>query len=145
METVNHAFILIAEDNEDDRLLLDYAFRSERMQNRYAIVPNGLEVIKWLERCNSGTSETTPRPDILVLDLHMPLRDGLEVLEWVRQEPAYYRLPVVILSGLTSPRVVERALELGANNYLFKPGDYSELVRFIHDFDLMNSLHASAV
>jgi CheY-like chemotaxis protein len=82
-------------------------------------------------------------PELLVLDLQMPHKSGLEVLTWVREQPRFAGLPVVIFSGMQSPQLVERALALGANSYLFKPGDYSELVRFIADNNLMRELQGA--
>jgi len=137
-------FILIAEDNADDRLLLKYAFRSAGVRNSYQIVTNGAEAIAWLAKAMTVPEDPAcPRPGLLVLDIQMPVKTGFEVLEWVRQQPTYQALPVVVMSGLHSPQAVERALALGAHSYLFKPGDYSELTRFISDFSLVQSIQAS--
>ena len=136
-------FILIAEDNPDDRLLLQYAFRSGGIRNPYHIVANGAEAIDWMAGAAADPDRAAQRkPSLLVLDIQMPVKTGFEVLEWVRQQPVYQSLPVVVMSGLHSPQAVERALALGAHSYLFKPGDYSELTRFICDFDLVRSLHS---
>ena len=135
------AFVLIAEDNPDDRLLLEYAFRSARLPNRYHIVNNGAEAITWLEQAEQGDKVLFPRPELIVLDIQMPYKTGLEVLEWIRKSLVYREVPVVIMSGFHSPDTIERALALGARSYLFKPGDYSELCRFIADFNLLQSLH----
>src|SRR5687767_8603504 len=116
-------FILIAEDNADDRLLLQYAFRSAGVRNPYHIVTNGAEAITWLTNALTVPDDPAfPRPGLLVLDIQMPVKTGFEVLEWVRQQFAYQALPVVVMSGLRSPQSVERALALGAHSYLFKPG-----------------------
>ena len=137
----NAPFVLIAEDNPDDRLLLQYAFRSARLSNPYHIVNNGAEAITWLTSAMEDPSNPTfPMPGLLVLDIQMPYKTGLEVLEWVRSQTAYQAMPVVIMSGLRSPEMIERALSLGARSYLFKPGDYSELTRFVHDFNLMQTV-----
>jgi CheY-like chemotaxis protein len=137
----NAPFILIAEDNADDRLLLQYAFRSARLPNRYHIVSNGAEAITWLAAAiEQPPNPTYPTPGLLVLDIQMPYKTGLEVLEWVRTQPTYHSMPVVIMSGLRTPEMIERALSLGARSYLFKPGDYSELTQFIQDFNLMQTV-----
>jgi CheY-like chemotaxis protein len=136
-------FILIAEDNADDRLLLQYAFRSAGIRNPYQIVTNGAEAITWLTNAIAVPENPEyPRPGLVVLDIQMPVKTGFDVLEWIRQQPAYQSLSVVVMSGLHSPQAVERALALGAHSYLFKPGDYSELMRFISDFSLLQSIHA---
>ena len=135
-------FVLIAEDNPDDRLLLEYAFRSVRLPNKYHIVNNGAEAITWLEQAEHESNLLFPRPELIVLDIQMPYKTGIEVLEWIRRQPAYREVPVVIMSGFHSPETIERALALGARSYLFKPGDYSELCRFIADFNVLQTLHA---
>lgn len=134
-------FILIAEDNPDDRLLLRYAFRTAGIRNSYRIVTNGEEAITWLANAAVVPEDPAcPRPGLVVLDIQMPVKTGFDVLEWIRQQPAYQALPVVVMSGLHSPKAVERALALGAHSYLFKPGDYSELTRFVSDFSLLHSI-----
>ena len=137
-------FILIAEDNADDRLLLQYAFRAANIRNPYHIVTNGAEAITWLTNAMTVPEDPTyPRPGLVVLDIQMPVKTGFDVLEWIRKQPTYQALSVVVMSGLHSPQAVERALALGAHSYLFKPGDYSELTRFIADFSLLQSIQAS--
>ncbi|HWN96611.1 MAG TPA: response regulator, partial [Methylomirabilota bacterium] len=120
-----------------------YAFRSARLPNKYHIVNNGAEAITWLSHAlPASANPLCPAADLVVLDIQMPYKTGLEVLEWIRSRPAYRELPVLVMSGLRSPETVERALALGAHSYLFKPGDYSELCRFISDFNLLQTLHA---
>jgi CheY-like chemotaxis protein len=135
--------VLIAEDNPDDRLLLQYAFRSSRLPNKYHIANNGAEAIAWLQLAEHGHNRLFPRPDLIVLDIQMPYKTGLEVLEWIRNEPSYRETPVVMMSGFGSPEIMEQALALGARSYLFKPGDYSELCDFIADFNMLESMHVS--
>ena len=137
-------FILIAEDNADDRLLLQYAFRAAGIRNPYRIVTNGGEAITWLTNALTVPEDPAyPRPGLVVLDIQMPVKTGFDVLEWIRQQPGYQALSVVVMSGFHSPQAVDRALALGAHSYLFKPGDYSELTRFISDFNLLQSIHTS--
>ena len=144
VQNENAPFVLIAEDNPDDRLLLQYAFRSASLPNRYHIVSNGAEAITWLTSAmEQPTNLTFPMPGLLVLDIQMPYKTGLEVLEWVRQQPTYHAMPVIIMSGLRSPEMIDRAMALGARSYLFKPGDYSELTQFIYDFNLMQAVISS--
>lgn len=135
----------MAEDNSDDQLLLRYAFRNARLPNKFHMVNNGAEAITWLQSSlDQPNNLLFPMPGLVVLDIHMPYKNGLEVLEWIRSQPAFAELPVVIMSGVRLPEMVDRALQLGARNYLFKPGDYSELTGFIYDFNLLHSLHHCA-
>jgi CheY-like chemotaxis protein len=136
-------FILVAEDNSDDRLLMQYAFRSARLPNKYHIVNNGAEAITWLSQsAEEPNNPICPAPGLVILDIQMPYKTGLEVLQWIREQPQLQEVPVVIMSGMNSPETVQRALALGAHNYLFKPGDYSELMRFIYGFNMVQTVHA---
>jgi CheY-like chemotaxis protein len=142
-EPSSPGLVLVAEDNADDRLLLEYAFRTNRLPNPHLILEDGQQVIAYLSRSGEFANTDLPMPELLVLDLQMPHKSGLEVLTWVREQPRFAGLSVVIFSGMQSPQMVERALALGANSYLFKPGDYSELVRFIADNNLMRELQGA--
>jgi len=134
-------FILIAEDNADDQLLPQYAFKTAHLPNKFHIVNNGAEAITWLTSAREQPNNLLfPAPGLVILDIQMPYKNGLQVLEWIREQPAYAELPVVVMSGNHLPETMERALRLGAQSYLFKPGDYSELASFIYDFNLMRAV-----
>lgn len=136
-------FVLIAEDNADDQLLLQYAFRAARLPNKFHVVSNGAEAITWLTSALEQPGNLLfPTPGLVVLDIQMPFKNGLQVLEWLRNQAAYRALPVVVLSDLRLPETMERALNLGAQSYLFKPGDFSKLTEFIRRFNLRYVLNA---
>ena len=137
-ETSQAPFVLIAEDSVEDWMLLEYAFRRSELLNPYAIVTNGEDVITWLSFY--GRDPRYPLPDLLVLDVHMPQKSGLEVLEWIRTQPCYDNLPVIVMSGIGSKEMINRALAIGAHSYFFKAGDYSELMHFIADFSTLHTL-----
>jgi CheY-like chemotaxis protein len=109
------------------------------LPNPRQIVNNGAEAITWLTQAMEQSSPVFPRPDLVVLDIQMPYKDGFEVLQWIREQPVFNELPVVIMSGLASPASVDRAKALGAHSYFFKPGDYSELTRFIYNFNFTHA------
>jgi CheY-like chemotaxis protein len=134
---VNAPYILIAEDNPDDRLLLKYAFRSAHLPNAFEFANDGSQAVARLQELAVSTDPARPKIDLLVLDIQMPNKNGLEVLEWVRSQPEYKMLSVVVMSGLRSPAAIERALALGAHSYLFKPGDFGELTKFIGCFNML--------
>src|SRR6059058_5231222 len=140
-ENASAPFILIAEDSADDQLLLQYAFRAARLPNKFHVVNNGAEAITWLTSARAQPNNLLfPAPGLVILDIQMPYKNGLQVLEWIREQPAYAELPVVVMSGNQFPGTVERALKLGAQSYLFKPGDYSELTRFIYEFNILRAV-----
>ncbi len=129
-----HTTILLAEDYDDDIALLQRAF--ERAQVRdVQVVRNGDEAIEYLKGVGRYANRGAhPFPDLLLLDIKMPRRSGLEVLEWVRQQRSLKRLPVIVLTSSQNMKDVNEAHELGANSYLVKPTDFRELVGLIKAF-----------
>lgn len=132
-EIMRPPVILVAEDNEDDRILLSRAFRTERLPNTVIMVQDGAEAIAKLEEMTGP--ESGCGVDLLVLDIHMPNKGGLEVLEWLQQRSECRSLTVVVMSATRFPEIVDRALALGAHSYFFKPGEYGELIEFVKLFN----------
>jgi CheY-like chemotaxis protein len=123
--------ILVAEDNEDDVFLLREAFKKAGVTSHLEAVTDGVEAVAYLSG-EGGYSDraTYPLPDVLLLDLNMPRKDGLEVLEWVRSDPQCSRLMVHVLTASSRASDVERAYALHANSYTVKPNRISDLVGF---------------
>src|SRR5207253_9751320 len=94
-----------------------------------AVVSNGQEAINYLEGVSVYADRAAyPFPDIVLLDLKMPLLNGFEVLRWVRQQPRLKRLPVIVLTGSVQDNDARRAYEMGANSYVIKPTDFNQLL-----------------
>jgi len=128
----NRHTILLVEDNDDDVFLMQCLFRKSGIPNPLQIVNDGEEAIAYLKGEGAyGDRQKFPRPVIVLLDLNMPRRNGLEVLEWVRQQPGLKQLTVHILSASNRSVDVRRAYELGANAYIVKPGRVQALVEMI--------------
>lgn len=127
--TLRNRVILLAEDNADDLMLICRAFdRSNRFQVRS--VRNGDEFIAYLEGTGPYANRAThPLPQLAMLDLHLPGRNGIEILQWLRHRPGLRRLPVIVVSGYTDPNEVIRAAEAGANSFITKPVNFGELVQ----------------
>ena len=114
--------ILQVEDEETDVFLLRRVFEKAEMPCPLQVVSDGQMAIDYL----SGTGdyadrEKYPLPCLVLLDLNLPLRKGLEVLEWIRRQPVLKKLVVVVFSSSAHPLDVDRACELGANSYIAKP------------------------
>lgn len=113
--------ILVAEDDDNDRLLLSLAFKAAGVNAEVQFVEDGVQAIEYLKgRGRFGEREKFPFPDLLLLDAHMPRVDGFEVLEWLRNQHGVGRLPVIMLSSSNLQRDVDRAHALGVNGYTVK-------------------------
>jgi CheY-like chemotaxis protein len=123
--------ILLAEDNPDDVFLLGQAFKRAGASFPVATLGDGWEVIEYFSRTGAFAGQPEVDVDVLLLDLNMPRRSGLEVLEWLRQQPRWRTLIVHVLSASSREEDVARAYELGANSYLVKPSRLDELVTLI--------------
>jgi CheY-like chemotaxis protein len=134
----DQSVILLAEDREDDILLVRRSFAKAFISNPLQIVRDGIEAIAYLEGDGKYASrEEYPLPDLMLLDLKMPRKDGFEVLKWLRRHPTLMNLPVVVLTSSEDIRDVNTAYQLGANSFLVKPMDFEnfvEMSRFINGF-----------
>lgn len=126
------ATILLAEDNDNDALLMRHAFKKAGFTNPLARVHDGEEAINYL--AGQGVyadRHAHPFPALLLLDLKMPRRDGFEVLEWIKAQPSLKPLPVTVLTSSTQPLDIERAHKIGATSYLQKPNEFYDLVALL--------------
>jgi CheY-like chemotaxis protein len=124
--------VLNAEDSEDDVLLIKRACR--RIQPAFDIqfVEDGQAAIEYLSGAGKyGDRLVFPLPQLLLLDLKMPRKGGLEVLQWLKTQPQFVQLPKVIFTSSTNGDDIRSALAQGADCYLQKPGSYHELLTFV--------------
>lgn len=127
------AFILVAEDDENDVFLIKRAFHQAQFENPLQVVSNGEEAIAYLHGDPPFESrEKHPMPALVLLDLKMPRKNGFEVLAWIRQRPEFNALPVVVLTSSQESADINRAYALGANSYLVKPASFLSLVDMIN-------------
>jgi len=132
----NRRTILLVEDDPNDVLLVQRAFRNARIANPIHAVPHGDAAVAYL----SGTGEYAdrerhPLPVVILLDLKLPRRSGHEVLQWLRQQPVLKRLPVVVLTSSKETEDINRAYDLGANSYLVKPVAFDDLQQMAQTLD----------
>jgi len=127
--------ILLAEDNPGDVRLTEKALDHGNILNNLHVVNDGAEAITFLRQ--EGEYADEPRPDLVLLDLNMPRKDGREVLEDMKADSDLRRLPVVVLTSSEAEEDVVRSYELNANAYLTKPVDFDgfvDIVKRIEDF-----------
>jgi CheY-like chemotaxis protein len=120
--------ILIVEDNPTDAMLIRRAFAKLNIANPVQVVADGDRAVDYLSGRDGYADRTQfPLPALILLDLKLPRRSGLEVLEWLRSQDGLRRLPVVMLTSSRQSQDVNRAYDLGANSYLVKPVEFDSL------------------
>jgi CheY-like chemotaxis protein len=124
--------ILLIEDSPDDQVLIRRAFRKANLLNPLHVAEDGDVAVAYLGG-EAGYADRTahPLPAIVLLDLKLPRRSGLEVLAWIRAQPVIGSTPVVVLTSSRESADVKRAYELGANSYLVKPVEFDGLLEMV--------------
>ncbi len=130
--------VLLVEDSPSDAELTIEALREGKVRNHLSVVEDGVEALRVLRR--EGEYANAPRPDLIMLDLNLPRKDGREVLAELKADPDLKSIPVVVLTTSRAEQDVLRAYNLHANCYITKPVDFEqflEVVRSIESFWLM--------
>jgi CheY-like chemotaxis protein len=135
MSEPNPIEILLVEDNAGDARLAREALRDAKVRNHLSWVSDGAEALAFLRR--EGKYSQAPRPDLILLDLNLPRKDGREVLTEIKADERLRRIPVVVLTTSRAEEDILRAYQLSANCYISKPVDldqFMKVVRNIEDF-----------
>src|SRR5688572_20296693 len=125
--------ILMVEDSSADVRLTREAFKEAKILNRLSVVKDGVEGMAFLRR--QGLYADAPRPDLVLLDLNLPRKDGREVLAEVKADPDLRRIPVVVLTTSSAEEDVLRSYDLHANAYITKPVDFARFVDVVRQVD----------
>jgi CheY-like chemotaxis protein len=121
--------ILLAEDSPDDVFLIRSAFKKNGFRDSIHVVSNGEEVLRYLKGEGAyADRKQYPVPHLLLLDLNMPRLNGFEVLSWIRARQEWMCLPVIVLTTSFYGPEIKRAYDSGANSFITKPPDFSDLV-----------------
>jgi chemotaxis family two-component system response regulator Rcp1 len=127
--------ILLVEDNEGDARLTKEAFKENKINYRLSVARDGEDALKFLKQ--EAQYANSPRPDLILLDLNLPKKNGREVLEEIKKDVNLRRIPVVILTVSQSEEDIMNSYDLYANCYISKPVDlnqFMEIVRFVKNF-----------
>ena len=120
--------ILLVEDNPDDVLFMKRACRQVEINQSLHIIEHGQAAIEFLSHTGQFANRTkSPTPRLVLLDLKLPYKSGLEVLQWIREQEFLRTVPVIVFTTSAENSDVERAYRLGANAYLVKPANMNEL------------------
>lgn len=129
--------VLLAEDNSTDALMVQRAFKKAKLTTPVQVVEDGDKAVAYLGGHGPyADREKHPLPVLLLLDLKLPRRSGMEVLQWLRQQPVLKRLPVIVLTSSQDSTDVNRAYDLGANSYLVKPAGFNPLLEMMKTLGL---------
>jgi len=132
MPTVNeNCPILMAEDDQDDLLLVKKAIEKNKIPNPLVAVADGEQMLDYLYRRGRYSRVAAVRPCLILLDLNMPRMDGREALRVLKGDERLKRIPVVILTTSLSPEDLEASYAVGANSYIRKPSSFNELAATI--------------
>ena len=125
--------ILLVEDNPGDVRLTKEALREGKVYSNLHTVKDGVEAMEYLRR--EGKYKDVPRPDIILLDLNLPRKDGREVLEEIKSDDEFKRIPVVVLTTSKAEEDVLRTYNLHANCYVTKPVDLEKFMVVVKTID----------
>ena len=123
------AHILLIEDNEGDILLTLEAFEESKLQTLVSVVRNGQEALDFLKQ--KGDYALSKRPDLILLDINMPIMSGHEVLEVIKKEDNLKKIPVIMLTTSSSEKDIEKAYSNFCNSYIKKPLEMEEFLKAI--------------
>jgi CheY-like chemotaxis protein len=132
-EAVRPIEVLLVEDDAGDVLMTREALEEGKVLNRLNVVGDGVEALDYLRGKKPYTDAT--RPDLILLDLNLPKRDGRAVLEEVKSDPDLRRIPIVVLTTSEAEEDVLRSYDLHANAYVTKPVDFERFVEVIRQID----------
>ena len=127
--------ILLVEDNPGDVRLVEEAFIESKIVNNIYSVMDGVEAIAFLR--SEGSYSNMPRPDIILLDLNLPKKDGFEVLAEIKSDQRLKRIPVLVMSTSKADKDILKTYDLHVSGYIIKPVDldqFTNIVRAIEDF-----------
>jgi len=130
LEVIN---VLLVEDDPGDVLLIREAFEDNKVHNRLHVVPDGVEALTFLRQ--EGEHADAPRPDLVLLDLNLPRKDGREVLAEVKGDESLQHIPVVVLTTSKAEEDVLRSYKLHANAYVTKPVDFDRFIEVVRQID----------
>jgi CheY-like chemotaxis protein len=127
--------ILMADDDADDRLLTQEALAEGVLAHDLRFVKDGEELLAYLrQQGNYNSPSLAPRPELILLDLNMPRKDGREALTEIKMDPKLRQIPIVVFTTSRAQQDIYQSYDLGANSFITKPASFADLV------DLLRSL-----
>ena len=135
MGKVLKPFILVAEDDSDDKFLLQTIFEEKSFDVPLEFVSNGVELLDYLDNIKKDELNLT-YPVFILLDLNMPKMDGRQALKYLKESISFKKIPIVVFSTTKSDTEIRRCYELGANTYVVKPSNFDTLCNTIENISI---------
>jgi CheY-like chemotaxis protein len=132
-ERISPIEVLLVEDDPGDVLMTREAFEEHKVNNRLTVVSDGAEALAYLR--HEGEYTEAVRPDLILLDLNLPRRDGREVLAEIKNDEDLRRIPVVVLTTSAADEDILRSYSLHANAYVTKPVDFEQFIAVVRQID----------
>lgn len=132
-QLLNAIDVLLVDDDPGDTLMIREAFAHNKVRNELAAVADGVQAMQYLRR--EGEYRDAPRPDLILLDLNLPRKDGREVLAEIKSDPELATIPVVVLTTSHAEEDVLRSYQLHANAYVTKPVDFERFIEVVRQID----------
>lgn len=126
---MKESHILLVEDNEGDIILTIEAFEESNINSKISVVKNGRDALDFLFK--KGEFDTVEKPDLILLDLNIPIFNGLDVLKRIKEDNLLKKIPVIILSTSSNQKEIDKTYEYHANSYIVKPLDMDEYLQVI--------------
>ena len=123
--------VLIADDDADDRMFLEQAMRQNGYTHGIQFVEDGEELMEYLRRQGRYSELNAPWPNMLILDLNMPRKNGFQALSEIKDDPKLRRLPVIVMTTSSADEDVVKTYNLGVNSFVTKPFNYNRLVEMV--------------
>lgn len=123
--------ILIADDDADDRMFLEQAMRQNGYDQGIHFVEDGEDLMDYLRRQGRYNDGNAPWPDMLILDLNMPRKNGFQALSEIKDDPKLRRLPVIVMTTSSADEDVVKTYNLGVNSFVTKPFNFNRLVEIV--------------
>jgi CheY-like chemotaxis protein len=132
-QLLNAIDVLLVDDDPGDTLMIREAFEHNKVSNALASVADGVQAMQYLRR--EGQYANASRPDLILLDLNLPRKDGREVLAEIKRDPMLATIPVVVLTTSHAEEDVLRSYQLHANAYVTKPVDFERFIEVVRQID----------
>ena len=126
-------YIVVAEDDADDRFLLQTAFLEKGFTDPIEFVENGVDLIRFLNQLLEQPADDKQFPRFILLDLNMPKKNGKETLSEIKSHPIWKTIPVIVYTTTKSEAEILKCYELGANTYIVKPARFEMLLQVVED------------